>query len=191
MANTKKEETERIIRMLRTAMRLLGLTNREIERRLSYTPSYLTRLFSGQIELRFEHIHDITRAMGMTVDEFFRFSYPERGEKPSEAAVKLDAMLEEMRPTPPPPESPRAWREEEFERTVVSALEKVVAREQEEVRRKLLEDAGQIKELLEKWDRMEKEWRAMIRAQEREERAERREEAGRSRSAARKGAKKA
>lgn len=156
MESTKQEEIERIIRMLRTAMRLLGFTNREIERRLSYTPSYLTRLFSGQIELRFEHIVDIVQAMGMTVDEFFRFSYPERGEKLTAPAERLEGLLEELRPTPPPPENPRLWREEEFERTVVSALRKV-AREEDEQRE------AQRKELEEKLEFIESTLRELAR----------------------------
>lgn len=98
METKAKEETERIIRMIRTALRLLGFTNREIERRLGYTPSYLTRLFSGQIELRFEHIVDIAGAMGMTAEEFFQFAYPARQAERSEAAIQLDVVLEELRP---------------------------------------------------------------------------------------------
>jgi transcriptional regulator with XRE-family HTH domain len=155
METTTKEETERVIRMLRTALRLLGFTNREIERRLAYTPSYLTRLFSGQIELRFEHIVDIVRATGMTVDEFFRFSYPDRGQKLSEPAQRLDAMLEEMRPTPRPPGAPPTWGESEFERAVASAVEKVVARDQEEHQ--------QLLDLLEKVELLEKGLRKLSR----------------------------
>jgi len=155
MEHTKQDEIERLIRLLRTAMRLLGFTNREIERRLKYTPSYLTRLFSGQIELRFEHVVDIVHAMGMTVEEFFRFAYPDRGQKPSEASIRLDAMLEEMRPTPPPPENPRLWREEEFERTVVAALEKVVADEREQQR----QQRKDLLDLLEKVELIQKEYR--------------------------------
>ena len=138
METTTREEVERALRLLKTALRLLGFTNREIERRLNYTPSYLTRLFSGQIELRFEHIVDIVHAMGMTVDEFFHFAYPDRLQKLSQPAERLNAMLEEMRPTPPPPDQPSAWGEEEFESAVVSALRKVL-QEQDEQRQKLLE----------------------------------------------------
>jgi hypothetical protein len=57
--------------------------------------------------------------------------------------LRHEALLEEMRPTSPPPENHRAWREEEFERTVVRALEKVVAQEQE-ARKKWEEEAAKI-----------------------------------------------
>jgi len=103
MESTNRQESDRIIGKLKVAIRLLGHTNREIERRLGYTPSYLTRLFSGQIELRFEHVVDIARAMGLTADEFFAFAYPPRRDEPSEAFQQLNALLDELRPAPPPP----------------------------------------------------------------------------------------
>lgn len=105
MESTAKKEADRIIGKLKVAIRLLGFTNREIERRLGYTPSYLTRLFSGQIELRFEHIVDIAQAMGLTADEFFAFAYPPRSDPPSETAGQLEALLEELRPSPRPPKA--------------------------------------------------------------------------------------
>lgn len=91
-------EVERVVRLLRTLLRMLGFTNREIERRLGYTPSYLTRLFGGQIELKLEHVLQIERAMGLKPGEVWEFAYPRRGQEPSEVAVKLRAMLEEMHP---------------------------------------------------------------------------------------------
>jgi transcriptional regulator with XRE-family HTH domain len=97
-AEKTKEEKALIIRRLKTAMRLLGFTNREIERRLGYTPSYLTRLLSGEIELRFEHVVEIASAMGMTAEEFFQFAYPVRAGERSEPAVQLNEILEELRP---------------------------------------------------------------------------------------------
>jgi hypothetical protein len=69
---------------------------------LGYTPSYLTRLFSGEIELRFEHIADIVAAMGMTAEEFFHFAYPPRTEERSEPFVQLNEILEELRPSSGP-----------------------------------------------------------------------------------------
>lgn len=106
MESTARQEADRVIGKLKVAIRLLGHTNREIERRLNYTPSYLTRLFSGQIELRFEHIVDIARAMGLTADEFFAFAYPPRNDEPSEAFRQLNALLDELRPAPPSPRKP-------------------------------------------------------------------------------------
>lgn len=121
MESTAKKEADRIIGKLKVAIRLLGFTNREIERRLGYTPSYLTRLFSGQIELRFEHIVDIARAMGLTADEFFAFAYPARSDPPSETAGQLEALLEELRPSPRPPKAP----EEKLDQKIQTELQKL------------------------------------------------------------------
>ena len=117
-AEKTREAKELIIRRLKTSMRLLGFTNREIERRLGYTPSYLTRLLSGEIELRFEHIVEIASAMGMTAEEFFQFAYPARQAERSEQAIKLDEMLEELRPGRHP-----EWTNEEIVRAITKLFD--------------------------------------------------------------------
>lgn len=123
MESSAREETQRILRKLRTALRLLGFTNREIERRLGYTPSYLSRLFSGQIELRFEHVVDITEAMGLTVAEFFAFAYPDRHELPSDSGRLLTEILEDIKPSPPEREPEPLVTPEMFEK-ILAALER-------------------------------------------------------------------
>lgn len=70
-------------------MRVLGFRNADIERKLGWSVSYLSRLYSGGIELRFEHIVDIAGALGLRTEEVFRFAYPETGEEPSEAARQV------------------------------------------------------------------------------------------------------
>lgn len=70
-------------------MRVLGFRNADIERKLGWSVSYLSRLYSGGIELRFEHIVDIASALGLRTEEVFRFAYPETGEEPSEAARQV------------------------------------------------------------------------------------------------------
>jgi transcriptional regulator with XRE-family HTH domain len=84
-----ESETEHMIRTLRTAMRSLGFTNREIEKRMGVSGGYLTRLFSGVMELRFEHIVQIARIMGMEPAEIFQLAYPPSGTPPTEASQRL------------------------------------------------------------------------------------------------------
>lgn len=81
-----------MLSVLKTAMRVLGFTNRDIERQLGLSSSYLSRLFSGTIELRFEHIVEIARAMGLEPAEILSFSYPQRRE-PSAAALRLRELM--------------------------------------------------------------------------------------------------
>ena len=106
-------------------MRVLGYRNSDIERKLGLSTSYLSRLFSGSIELRFEHIVDISNAMGLRTDEMFRFAYPDTQEPPSSAAKRLRAATGSFQPvqppmlTPPPPPPPT---EEDLERLMAKTL---------------------------------------------------------------------
>ena len=84
-------------------MRVLGFRNADLERTLGLSTSYLSRLFSGGIELRFEHIVLLAKAMGLRPDEIFRFAYPETGEAPSEAARRLRQSTGSFQPQVPPP----------------------------------------------------------------------------------------
>lgn len=107
-----KPEVEHIIHTIRTAMRLLGYTNRDVERKLGLSSSYLSRLFSGGMELRVEHVVDIARAIGLEPEEILQLSYPQPHQPPTEAMQRIQATLHGMRserpaaaaaPVPPAP----------------------------------------------------------------------------------------
>ncbi len=89
----EKEEVDRLLNVLRIVARLLGLSNREIERRLGLTPSYVSRLFAGAIELKVEHILSIVRAVGLEPWEFYELAYPRRADAPSEAYRSIHSLL--------------------------------------------------------------------------------------------------
>ncbi|HYX25756.1 MAG TPA: helix-turn-helix domain-containing protein [Thermoanaerobaculia bacterium] len=118
--------------VLRTAIRLLGLTNREIERRLGMTPSYLGRIFGGSIELKVEHVLAISRAMGLEPAEFFELAYPRRPDPPTEAAKTIRKLLRDMQP--PEPEARPA--------SMVISDEELQQKIQESVRQALRDLAG-------------------------------------------------
>lgn len=82
-------ENKHMLQTLKTIMRVLGFTNRDIERKLGLSSSYLSRLFSGGMELRFDHIVNISKAMGMRPEEVIHFAYPPSDEPPSEAMKRL------------------------------------------------------------------------------------------------------
>jgi hypothetical protein len=91
-------EAEHIIRILRTAMRVLGYKNRDLERKLGVSGGYLTRLYGGVMELRFDHIVQIARAMGLEPQEVFHFAYPQTHNPPTEAAQRLHESLGTFKP---------------------------------------------------------------------------------------------
>lgn len=122
-----KDEIRRILELLRTLSRMLGLTNREIERRMGLTPSYLSRLYGGFIEVKLEHVLGISRAMGLKAAEFFEFAYPRRPEPPSESAVALRRILRDLQPMEPPgavPNEPAGPpRQEEIQQMIQDSLQ--------------------------------------------------------------------
>ncbi len=101
-------ETAHMIQVLRTVMRVLGFRNADLERQLGLSTSYLSRLFSGGIGLRFEHIVLLADAMGVRPDEIFRFAYPETGAPPSEAAQRLRRSTGGFQPMHSPAVQPPA-----------------------------------------------------------------------------------
>jgi len=98
--NPDKEEVQRLLDVLRTLLRMLGISNREVERRLELKHSAVTRLFHGTVEAKLELVLGIVRAVGLGYDEFFDFAYPERraaGEETA-AARRVRTLLEDLHP---------------------------------------------------------------------------------------------
>lgn len=118
-------DTGHMLGVLKTAMRVLGFSNRDVERKLGLSASYLSRLFSGTIELRFEHVVNIARAIGMTPEEIFAFAYPPR-EAPTAAASKLRELVGALQPAAPPAAAPATPSEEDLERLMAKTLRKLL-----------------------------------------------------------------
>jgi len=81
-----KPTTQHMIVVLKTSMRALGFTNREVENRLGVSRGYLTRLFSGVMDLRFDHVTEIAEAIGLEPEEILRLAFPP-AQKPATAEV--------------------------------------------------------------------------------------------------------
>ena len=86
-------EGERVLDLIRAVQRVLGITNRELEARLGMSTNYLSRIFSGKIALRFDHVLALATGLGLRWDEFFRAAYPSTGESSSAAAREIQALL--------------------------------------------------------------------------------------------------
>ncbi|HSS48500.1 MAG TPA: helix-turn-helix transcriptional regulator [Thermoanaerobaculia bacterium] len=71
-----KPQTKHMIVVLKAIIRGLGFTNREVERRLGLSRGYLTRLFSGVMDLRYDHITEIADVIGVDPEDIFRLAYP-------------------------------------------------------------------------------------------------------------------
>lgn len=92
-------EVRRLRTMLKTAMKVLGYTNRDVERKLGLSGSYLSRLFSGMIDLKVDHVVAISKVIGVEPEEMFQLAFPKKKRVPSPGAARLRETLEEYQRT--------------------------------------------------------------------------------------------
>ena len=127
------EEIKRLLNVLRTAMKILDITNREVEKKLGLSYGYLSRLFAGAIELKIEHILDICDAIGLRPAEFFHLAYPRVQVPGTPAAAKLRDVLQGFQPQggngeePEPEAALPSLSHEEIEQMMLASLRKLLA----------------------------------------------------------------
>ena len=123
-------ETQRLINLLKVTLRLLGVTNREVARRMGMSPSYISKLFSGTSELRLDHVIRICRAVSLEPAEFFSLAYPRQPAGTSVAASTLRELLQSVQLAPPPPAKPApALDQEQIQEIFKATLERMLGRE--------------------------------------------------------------
>ena len=122
-----QEEIQRLLHVLRVAMRILDVSNRDVEKKLGFSYGYLSRLFAGNIELKVDHILQIVEVLGLTPAEFFQLAYPRKTSPPSDAAVRMKSILQGIGPLTPE-ERPSATEvsTEQIEQAVSSMLRKLL-----------------------------------------------------------------
>ncbi len=97
-----ESEIRWILDTLKTSMRLLDVTNRQIETGMGWSHGYLSRIFSGNIELRVEHVIEIAALLGLKPAEFFDLTYPRKLDPPSPNAARLQSLLRRYQPETSP-----------------------------------------------------------------------------------------
>ena len=121
-------ETQRLINLLKVSLKILGITNREVARRLEMSPSYVSKLLSGASELRLDHVIRICYAAGIEPAEFFALAYPRQTTgSGSLAASKLRELLQTVQPPAPPPPKP-TYTEEQVQEMLRATLERMLDR---------------------------------------------------------------
>ncbi|HEX4962278.1 MAG TPA: helix-turn-helix transcriptional regulator [Thermoanaerobaculia bacterium] len=130
-------ETDRLVNLLKVSLKILGITNREVARRLEMSPSYISKLLSGASELRLDHVIRICRAAGIEPAEFFALAYP-RQPMSSLAASKLRDLLQNVQqqpqallqpqPAPPPAAQVPVYSEAQLQEMLKVTLEKMLGR---------------------------------------------------------------
>jgi len=120
-------EAQHVVDVLKRLLRAARKSNRQVERELKVGSSYLSRLFAGTLELRFEHVIDLGRVLGLTPHEVFQFIYPYPKDPPSETLLRLRQILSRLQPAPPPP-AYAAPTPDALERDLAEAVASVLGR---------------------------------------------------------------
>ncbi|HYO13508.1 MAG TPA: helix-turn-helix transcriptional regulator [Thermoanaerobaculia bacterium] len=121
------QETLRLINVLKVSLKILGVTNREVARRMGMSPSYLSKLFSGGSEMRLDHVIRICRAIGIEPAEFFTFAYPVPPMSATPSAARLREMLQIAPPAPQPPPA-ELFDEKKIQQMLNETLERLASR---------------------------------------------------------------
>jgi hypothetical protein len=130
-------ETEQMLKILRTAVRVLGYKNQDLEDKLDVYHGYLGRLFKNTIQLQYDDVIRIARVLGMEPAELFQLAFPQPISPATEGAQRLRESLDDPQPLtasagPPAELSPAtsglgSALEQELERMVQRKFEKLLA----------------------------------------------------------------
>ncbi len=122
-------ETQRLLDLIRLTCRILGLTHRELGKRLGVSSSYLSRLFTGAIELKMDHVVEIARAMDLEPGDLLEIVFPPSQAPRSEGAAQLQHIAElfgrHKAPAPAPDPEAAALSAEQVEELLARALQRV------------------------------------------------------------------
>ena len=124
-------ETQRLINLLKATLRVLGISHREIARRIGMSPSYISKLFSGVSDLHLDHVIQICEAADLEPAEFFSLAYPRQPAGNSLAARKLRELLQALQVPQPSRPPPTFEDEKQMEETLRAVLERVFGRKGE------------------------------------------------------------
>jgi transcriptional regulator with XRE-family HTH domain len=114
------------VNLVKVSLRILGISNRQLARRLEMSPSYVSKLLSGSSELRLDHLVRICKVTGLDPGEFFALAYPVRV-TPTATGARLRSLLQGSVPAPPSPAAPaKVFSEEEVQAMLRAALERLM-----------------------------------------------------------------
>jgi hypothetical protein len=125
-------ESERLISLIKNAIRLSNYTYRDIERQLSWRVGTITRLMRGGLGFKVEHLLSILRVINFSPGRFFAAAFP-TSEKAGPAEDRLFRMLEQMYGDPEVLQSGAARRgqgpttQEEIDEMVRVSLRKLIS----------------------------------------------------------------
>lgn len=121
-------ETERLVNLLKVSLKILGISLREVARRLDMSPSYVSKLLAGAGEVRLDHMIRICRAAEIEPVEFFALAYPRHPAAGSPSASRVRDLLRNVQLQTPAPALTSAFSEEQLHDMLKATLAKMLGR---------------------------------------------------------------
>jgi hypothetical protein len=132
-------EVQHYAGVLRQAVRAAGFAVSEVERQLGTGPKALRRVFCGAVDLKLKHVIAVLRIIGMSQAEFFAIATrTDRRSRRSSPGGEILATFERigyrgaLAPVADELEDPAS--EEEFDRLVEDAVDRVMKRRASEIK---------------------------------------------------------
>jgi transcriptional regulator with XRE-family HTH domain len=128
------EEIRRYGKMLEAVVKLSDLSTRELERRLDLGGGTLNRIFTGKIDLKLRHILLVLEVVGMKPERFFQLASARPAAGDEIGGALAAEILESFQRfgysigRPPAPPADRQLSDEELDRRIEAALERVLGR---------------------------------------------------------------
>jgi hypothetical protein len=135
---TIEVEVQHYAGVLRQAIRAAGFSVSEVERRMGVGPKMLRRVFDGSVDLKFKHVVAVLRVIGLSQEEFFAIAArAARRPRHRSASGELLATFERIGyrgDFVPISDDSEILTEEDFDRLIADAVERVMERREKTAR---------------------------------------------------------
>jgi transcriptional regulator with XRE-family HTH domain len=125
-----EQDVEKILALLKRAIRSSGLSQKDVDRQIGVQPGYLSQVMIGRLDLKVKHLLRALQAIQVDPNGFFSLAFTgsSAGAGRTEGAVDLPLAEPARRPVPlaatpaPEAEAGPSIPDEEFRRLVAKAL---------------------------------------------------------------------
>jgi hypothetical protein len=124
-AESARAETNRILELLTTVVRISGIPLNEIERRMDLASGYLSKLWGRSLTFKIGHLFQILEVIQLDPVEFFRLAYPQEKPQPSPTGQKVRDLATKLQGSVPRPQPP-AFTPEQLDEALISKLRELL-----------------------------------------------------------------